>query len=49
MNERANHGDGGSPLWLAEKRPEENRKAIEILKRHGAVSLAPKFKAEEEK
>jgi len=42
INERTNHGRGGNPLWWAEKDPVKNKKAIKILKKHGAISLAPK-------
>eukprot|EP00980_Cylindrotheca_fusiformis_P001758 scaffold405_cov132-Cylindrotheca_fusiformis.AAC.10 len=42
VNERTNDGEGGSPLWWAEKNAEANREAIELLKKHGAISLQPK-------
>lgn len=42
VNERANDGEGGSPLWWAERKPKENAKTISVLKEHGGVSLAPK-------
>jgi len=41
VNERANHGEGGTPLWWAERKPKENTKTIAVLKEYGAVSLAP--------
>jgi prolyl 4-hydroxylase len=41
INERTNDDVGGSPLWWAERKPERNKKVIELLKRRGAVSLAP--------
>ena len=41
INERTNNGKGGTALWWAEKRPKENRAAILVLKKHGAVSVAP--------
>lgn len=42
INERTNDDIGASPLWWAERKPEQNKKAIEVLKKYGAVSLAPK-------
>lgn len=41
VNERPNHGEGGSPLWWAERKPKENTKTIAVLKKYGAVSLTP--------
>ncbi len=41
VNERANDGDGGSPLWWAERKPKENARVISILKEYGGVSLMP--------
>lgn len=42
VNERTNQGDGGSPLWWAEKKPKENAKAIAVLKKYNGVALVPK-------
>jgi prolyl 4-hydroxylase len=42
INERTNDDAGASPLWWAERKPEQNKKAIEILKKHGAISLPPR-------
>lgn len=42
VNERTNNGDGGTPLWWAEKKPEKNKEAIELLKKYGGLSLQPK-------
>ena len=41
MNERANNGTGGSPLWWAERDPRKNEAAIKLLKHHGALSIQP--------
>lgn len=41
VNERANHEEGGSPLWWAERKGKQNAKAVALLKEYGAVSLAP--------
>ena len=43
INERTNQGNGGTALWWAEKHPKANKAAIELLKKHGAVSVAPGF------
>ena len=43
INERTNQGNGGTALWWAEKKPKANKAAIELLKKHGAVSVAPGF------
>jgi len=43
VNERTNNGEGGTPLWWAEKKPEKNREAIELLKKYGGLSLQPKI------
>ena len=42
VNERTNQGDGGSPLWWAEKKPKENAKTIAVLKKYNGVALVPK-------
>ena len=42
VNERTNNGEGGNPLWWAEKEEERNKEAIALLKKYGAVSLQPK-------
>ena len=42
INERTNDDVGASPLWWAERKPEQNKKVIEFLKKHGAISLPPK-------
>eukprot|EP00934_Nitzschia_sp_Nitz4_P002217 Nitzschia sp. Nitz4//scaffold3_size479765//400515//402165//NITZ4_000172-RA/size479765-augustus-gene-1.624-mRNA-1//-1//CDS//3329550974//2217//frame0 len=42
VNERTNQGEGGTPLWWAEKKPRENARAIAILKEHGGLALQPK-------
>jgi prolyl 4-hydroxylase len=43
INERTNDGEGGNPLWWAEKNAEKNREAIKLLKKYGGVSLQPKI------
>ena len=43
VNERTNNGEGGTPLWWAEKKPEKNKEAIELLKKYGGLSLQPKI------
>ena len=43
VNERTNNGQGGNPLWWAEKEEERNKEAIALLKKYGAVSLQPKI------
>ena len=40
INARTNGGDGGTALWWAEQLP-ENHEVIQILKRNGAISIAP--------
>lgn len=42
VNERTNNGEGGTPLWWAEKKPEKNKEAIQLLKNYGGLSLQPK-------
>ena len=42
VNERTNQGEGGSPLWWAEKNPKENAQTIAMLKKYNGVALAPK-------
>lgn len=42
VNERTHNGEGGTPLWLAEKHAEKSKEAIELLKRYGGLSLEPK-------
>ncbi|CAJ1959155.1 unnamed protein product [Cylindrotheca closterium] len=49
VNERTNNGEGGTPLWWAEKKPEKNKEAIELLKKYGGLSLQPKVLDEKEK
>ena len=50
INERTNDDVGASPLWWAERKPEQNKKVIEILKKYGAISLPPKeYKKKPEK
>lgn len=49
VNERTNDGEGGNPLWWAEKNAEGNQEAIKLLKKHGAVSLKPRILDEKEK
>ncbi|KAL3935498.1 MAG: hypothetical protein SGBAC_008998 [Bacillariaceae sp.] len=49
VNERTNNGDGGTPLWWAEKKPEKNKEAIELLKKYGGLSLQPKVLDAKEK
>lgn len=41
INERTNNGKGGNPLFWAEKDKIKNAKAIEVLKKYGAVNLHP--------
>lgn len=41
VNERTNNNQGGNPLFWAEKEKVKNAKAIEVLKRYGAVNLPP--------
>jgi len=41
VNERTNEGSGGTPLWWAEHRLRPNHPVIALLKRHGAVAIAP--------
>jgi prolyl 4-hydroxylase len=40
-NERTNGGIGGSPLWLAEKELPKTHAVIKLLRRHGAIAIAP--------
>lgn len=49
VNERTNNGEGGTPLWWAEKNREKNREAIELLKKHGGLSLQPRVLDEKQK
>jgi hypothetical protein len=49
INERTNDGEGGNPLWWAEKNAKKNRAAIKLLKKYGGVSLQPKILDEKEK
>lgn len=42
VNERTNNGQGGNPLWWAEKDKIGNAETIRILKENGAVALAPR-------
>jgi hypothetical protein len=49
INERTNDGDGGNPLWWAEKNAVKNREAIKLLKKYGGVSLQPKILDDKEK
>lgn len=35
-------GKGGSALWWAQRNFSENHPAVKLLKRHGAVALAPR-------
>jgi ankyrin repeat protein len=39
INERTNDGRGASPLWWAERN--QRHDSVELLKKHGGVSLAP--------
>ena len=41
INARTNDGKGGTALWWAEHGLPENHKVIQILKRNGAISIAP--------
>jgi prolyl 4-hydroxylase len=41
VNERTNGGSGGSPLYLAEKELPKRHAVIQLLRRHGAVAIAP--------
>ena len=41
INNRTNNGIGPSALWLAEKDLKKNKEAIRVLKKGGAISLAP--------
>ena len=49
VNEQTNQGEGGSPLWWAEKKPKENAKAIAVLKKYNGVALPPKSIARQQK
>ena len=49
VNERTNNGEGGTPLWWAEKKPEKNKEAIELLKKYGGLSLQPMILDDKEK
>jgi prolyl 4-hydroxylase len=41
INARTNNGKGGTALWWAEHGLPSNHKVIQILKRNGAISIAP--------
>jgi prolyl 4-hydroxylase len=41
LNARTNKGDGGSPLWWAEHMLPKNHPTVQLLKRNGAVAIAP--------
>ena len=49
VNERTNGGIGGTALYWAEKRPKENKAAIKVLKKYGAINVKPGAPAVEEK
>lgn len=44
LNERTNHGKGGTPLWLAEHTLHPDHPVIATLREHGAVAVAPSKK-----
>ena len=46
VNERTNKGKGGTPLWWAEKSLRPDHDVIALLKRHGAVAIAPQKKGD---
>lgn len=41
VNERTNDGEGATPLWWAEHLLPPDHEAIALLRRHGAVAIAP--------
>jgi prolyl 4-hydroxylase len=41
VNERTNHGKGGSPLWWAEK--SGDRELVKLLKKYGAKAIRPEL------
>ena len=41
INDRTDNGVGPNALWLAENNLEKNKEAIGVLKKSGAISLAP--------
>lgn len=41
INARTNNGKGGTALWWAEHGLPEDHKVVQILKRNGAISIAP--------
>jgi prolyl 4-hydroxylase len=41
VNERTNKGQGGTPLWWAEQVLPEGHMALDVLRQHGAVAIAP--------
>ena len=42
INERTHDGKGGSALWWAERNFPANHPAVQLLKKHGGVSLPPR-------
>lgn len=49
VNERTNGGNGGSPLWWAEKELPKQHAVIKLLQEHGAVAIAPLKDKDKEK
>ena len=41
VNDRTNNNKGGNPLYWASKDPKKNASAIELLKKHGGINMAP--------
>ena len=49
FNARTNKNNGGTALYWAEKKhTKEHFKAIAVLKKYGAVNIAPEYKDEDE-
>ena len=42
VNERTNRGQGATPLWWVLQYFPENHAAVQLLRRHGAIALAPR-------